>query len=115
MRRWIAGTDGSSGHSTSIFKSRMATTKKTQHERGLTSGNLDIAESTQKRPTPEPDSRNTRMKDWLVSRTRSKKFLEKTSKCGISKFHLFTNIKAAYDTIRTKSLAGTQVEVASVN
>ena len=30
-----------------------------------------IAESTQKRRTPEPDSRNTRMQDWFVSRTRS--------------------------------------------
>lgn len=62
------------------------------------------AESTQKRHTPEPDARNTRMQDWFVSRTRSREFLEKTSKCGISKFNLFTNIKVAYDTIKRKKL-----------
>jgi hypothetical protein len=82
----------------------MATTKNTQQERGFTSGNLDTAESTEKRRTPEPDSRNTRMQDWFVIRTSSRQFLDKTSKCGISKFHLFTNIKAAYDTIGRKKL-----------
>jgi hypothetical protein len=94
----------------------MATTKKTKHEQGFKSGNLDTAESTQKRRTPQSDSRNTRMQDWFVSRTRSRQFLEKTSNCGISKFHLFTYIKAAYVTIRrNKLLAETKVEVASVN